>query len=231
MDLTQGKTDNENAELLQEIEQVRTRVRQNEKIGLRAQENIFSFLDKALECLQKDNTARSLNEAAGNISMARQRVIQVERQKGWLAVPIGIWMIIFIGFGAWAIYQGQFWPKGAEAPARDVLFGSVVWGFVGAAVDGLRELHTRLARQELDVNRVAWYLAHPVLGAGLGGILFLIVSGGLLITGQDVVDFNPGLPLILSVLAGFEQQHIVRYLRDTVRRILQIEERAPEEGG
>ncbi|MFC1965438.1 hypothetical protein ACFLWI_00590 [Chloroflexota bacterium] len=220
-----------NIEFIKEIEQVRSQVRQNEKIGLRAQEDIFGLLDKALGCLEHGVTPRSQNEAACRINMARQRVTQVERQKRWLAIPIGIWLVIFTGLGAWAIYGGQFWPKAAQTPAREILFGSVLWGLVGAAIDGLRELHTRLARQELDLNRLAWYLVHPVLGGGLGGILFLLATGGLLVTGQDVVDFNPSLPLVLAALAGFEQQNIIRYLRDTVRQILRIEERNPEEGG
>ena len=115
--------------------------------------------------------------------------------------------------------------------AQDVLFGSVLWGTLGAASDGLRELHTRLARQELDPIRFAWYLAHPIIGTVIGGILFLLVSGGLLVTGQDVGEFNPSLPLVLAALAGFEQQDIIRYLRTTIRRILRIEGRSYEEEG
>lgn len=118
-----------------------------------------------------------------------------------------------------------------DTAGKDILFGAVLWGLVGASLDGLRELHTRVARQELDPNREVWYLAHPVLGAGLGGILFLLVSAGLLATGQDVGEFNPSLPLILAALAGFEQQYIIRYLRDTVRQMLRIEVKSPDERG
>ena len=225
-ELSRAKT-----ELLKEIEEVRSQIKQKEKIGLRAQEDIFGLLDKAFECLENDDNDRLRNEAACKISMARQRVAQAERQKRWLAIPIGVWMLIFIGIGAWAIYEGEFWPKTAETAGRDILFGAVIWGLVGATIDSLRELHTRLARQELDPDRLAWYLVHPLIGAGLGGILFLLVSAGLLTTGQDVGDFNPSLPLILAALAGFEQQNIIRYLRDTIRQILRIEERSPDEGG
>lgn len=223
---------NRKTELFKEIERVRSQVKEKEeKIHLRAQEDIFGFLGEALKAIEDDDTGRSLNEAASKISMARQRVAQVERQKRWLAIPIGIWTFIFIGVGAWAIYQGEFWPKVTETAARDILFGTVLWGVVGAAIDGLRELHTRLARQELDPDRLAWYIVHPLIGAGLGGILFLLVSAGLLTTGQDVGAFNPSLPLILAALAGFEQQNVIRYLRDTIRQILRIEERSPNEGG
>lgn len=230
--MTEEELPKRKTELLKEMEQVCSQVKEKEdKIHLRAQEDIFGLLGEALKAIEDGDTGRSLNEAASKISMARQRVVQAERQKRWLAIPIGVWMVIFIVVGAWAIYEGEFWPKATDVAGRDILFGAVLWGVVGAAIDGLRELHTRLSRQELDPDRLAWYLAHPLIGAGLGGILFLLVSAGLLTTGQDIGDFNPSLPLILATLAGFEQQNIIRYLRDTIRQILRIEEKPPNEGG
>lgn len=219
-----------NTGLLNEIEEIRSEVKQNEKVGLRAQEDICRILDEALECLDKRGR-RSLNKATFKIRMARQRLTQAEGQKRRLVLAIGVWTAVILGVGAWAIYQGGFWPKGAETAAREILFGAVLWGLVGAALDGFRELHTRVARQELDPNRLTWYLVHPLLGGGLGGILFLLVSAGLLATGQDVVDFNPSLPLILAALAGFEQQNVIRYFRDTIRQVLRIEEKGADEGG
>ena len=137
-------------------------------------------------------------------------------------------MIVFIGIGAWWIGDKELWPKLGDIPVECILLGSVLWGMLGAAVDGLREVHTRLARQELDPNRLGWYFAHPIIGAGIGGILFLIISGGLLITVRNLDEYNPSLPLLLSALAGFEQQHVIRYLRDLVRNILRIEESSEE---
>lgn len=234
--MTEGKAPQGNTglrnELLKDIEEIRSEVKQGEKVGLRAQEDICRILDEALECLGKGDR-RSLNKATFKTRMARQRFTQAEGQKRWrwLAITIGVWTAVILGVGAWAIYQGEFWPKGAETAAREILFGAVLWGLVGAALDGFRELHTRVARQELDPNRLAWYLVHPLLGGGLGGILFLFVSAGLLATGQDVKDFNPSLPLILAALAGFEQQSIIRYFRDTIRQVLRIEEKGADEGG
>jgi len=119
-----------------------------------------------------------------------------------------------------------------------ILLGSVGWGLLGSSLDGLRELHTRYARQELDPNRAFWYFAHPVIGAGLGGILFLLIFAGLLAVGQTdilpqaegaVDGFNPSLPFVLAALAGFEQKNVIWYLRDTITQILHISERDPHE--
>jgi len=82
----------------------------------------------------------------------------------------------------------------------------VLWGVVGSATDGLRELHTRVARQELDLNRLVWYLAHPVIGAALGGILFLVVYAGLLALTEGAGSYNPALVYALAALAGFGQR-------------------------
>ncbi|UCC60279.1 MAG: hypothetical protein JSV02_00180 [Dehalococcoidia bacterium] len=214
-----------------EIENLNVELQSNKILNLRAREDIQKHLDKALEYLEKDDTPRARNNAAHKIGIARQRIIQAEKQKKWLAYPIALCMAVFIGIAAWWIAQEGLWPKGTYTKVEFVLMGSVLWGTLGAAVDGLRELHTRIARQELDANRLWWYFAHPVIGAGLGGILFLVVSGGLLMTDQEVGEFNPSLPLILSALSGFEQQHVVRYLRDVVKNILRIEEPSPDEGG
>ncbi len=72
---------------------------------------------------------------------------------------------------------------------------------VGSSTYGLRELHTRVARQELDVNRLVWYLAHPLIGAALGGILFFVVYAGLLALTEGVVSYNPAL--VYAILLSY----------------------------
>lgn len=79
----------------------------------------------------------------------------------------------------------------------------------------------------------------PLTGAGLGGIIFLLIFAGLLAVGQTEIlppaegtgGFNPSLPFVLSALAGFEQKNIIQYLRDTIIKVLNISEREPHEAG
>ena len=217
--------------IFDDINTLRSGVGENPKIKLVVQKEIFEVLDNAAEELGKSSSVAKLNQVRSKINMVRKRALQAESQSRLLAFFEYIWLLAFIALSAWGIYEGEFWPKAAETGGREILFGAVLWGLVGATIDGFRELHTRLARHELDTNRLAWYLTHPLIGAGLGGILFLLVSAGLLVTGQEVGTYNPSLPLILAALAGFEQRDIIRYLRDTVKKILGIDEKVIDEGG
>lgn len=219
--------------ILDKINTLCDEIGKNEKITLAVQEEIFEVLESVVKELDNDSSDLKLNQAWWKIGLMRKRAIQAEKQGRGVAYLIGFWLLFFAALGAWGIYEGEFWPKLIETSGREVLFGAVLWGLVGATIDGFRELHTRLARHELDPNRLAWYLTHPLIGAGLGGILFLLVSAGLLVTGQEVGAFNPSLPLILAALAGFEQRDIIRYLRGTVKKILAIdtEKKEADEGG
>lgn len=230
--MNQSDSETKKQKILAEINELRSEVGDNKKIWLRAQEDIFDVLDNATKELYEDSSELSLYQVGSKISMARKRYFQAGNQKLWLPLFIGIWTLAFFAVAAWIISEGEFWPKAIAAEAWQILFGAVLWGLIGATTDAFRELHTRVARQELDPNRLAWYLAHPLIGAGLGGILFLLVSAGLLVTGQEVGEFNPSLPLILGALAGFEQRNIIRYLRDTIKKILGItDEKVVDEGG
>lgn len=224
-----------------EIEEIRSQVQADSKLRMRAQIEIFDLLDEALSCLEKDGSESSLNRAAFKIATARCRKMQAKNQKMWLSVVICLWGILTLAFSLFAIVQWQLWPQTAKMAFKYILLGSAVWGLLGSSLDGLRELHTRYARQELDPNRIFWYLAHPVIGAGLGGILFLLVFAGLLAVGQTEIlpqaqgtaggGFNPSLPFVLAALAGFEQKNVIWYLRDTIGQILHISEREPHEAG
>lgn len=229
-----NQNDNElkKQDILDRINTLYSEIGENLEINLVVQEEIFEVIDNVVEELDKDSSDLKLSQAISKINMMKKRASQAERRTRGLAIFIGVCLAAYIALGAWVIYDRQFWPQLAETSGRGVLFGSVLWGLVGATIDGFRELHTRLARHELDPDRLAWYLTHPLIGAGLGGILFLLVSAGLLVTGQDASTFNPSLPLILAALAGFEQRNIILYLRATVRKILGItDEKAADEGG
>ena len=225
--------------LLCEIEKVRSEMQSDDRLHMRAQKDIFEFLEEALEHLGEEESESSLNKAAFKVTLAHCRRRQAHNQKNWLALSIFFWGIIAFLLSAWTIYEWRLWPLTKEMAVQYILLGSVVWGLLGSSLDMLRELHTRFARQELDPYRIYWYFAHPLIGAGLGGIIFLLIFAGLLAVGQTEIlplaegtgGFNPSLPFVLSALAGFEQKNIIQYLRDTIIKVLNISEREPHEAG
>ena len=222
-------------EILSEINDLRSDVSSNPKIRLRAQAEIFEILDKTVEDLDKDGSDVTLHKAASKVNMARKRASQaesLERLLPWLPIGIGLFLGGVLGFAAWAIinYELPLIPVPPESWLK-ILLGAVLWGAVGSSTDGLRELHTRVARQELDVNRLGWYLAHPIIGAALGGILFFVVYAGLLALTEDGVSYNPALIYALAALAGFGQRQAIEYLRETLANMLHLQKEVPDEGG
>ncbi len=222
-------------EILAEIDGLRSNVSSNPKIRLRAQAEIFEILDKTVEELDEDISYVTLYKTASKVNMARKRASQAESQEQllpWLPTGIGLFLSGILGFAAWAIINYKL-PLSSVAPESwsMILLGAVLWGMVGSSTDGLRELHTRVARQELDVNRLVWYLAHPLIGAALGGILFFVVYAGLLALTEGVVSYNPALVYALAALAGFGQRQVIQYLRETLANMLHLQKEAPEEGG
>jgi hypothetical protein len=227
------------ARLHSEIEAVRSKAGQEPKLRTRAQERVYELLEEALKFLEEEKTPLGLHRAASRIQLAQKRIQEAMGQSDRLVWLLFTYLSVMLFFAAGAILVWALWPATVETPISQVLLGTVCWGTVGASIDGLRELHTRFARQELDINRRYWYVAHPVIGAGLGGIVFLLVLAGLLSTGQTGVlsqadnggGFNGTLPFLIAALVGFEEETVIRYLRTTVRQIFRVEDSTPMEGG
>jgi len=234
MRLSQNDSVDKKQEILAEINELRSEVGNNAKIGLRAQADIFEVLDKTIEDLHEDNSDLSLNQAGSKISMARKRASQAENQGRllpWLPIGICFFLVGVLGLAAWAIISNKSTLFSDTTEWSMIILGAVLFGAVGSAADGLRELHTRIARQELDLNRVVWYLAHPVIGAVLGGILFLVVSAGLLALNRDAGSYNPALVYALAALAGFGQRQAIEYLRETLADMLRLKRDVTDEAG
>ena len=71
--MNQEKSPQEKQQIYDEIDKLRTEVSNEPKVKLRAQENIFEFLDKAVEHLKSDDSKQSLYNAMSQIEMARKR--------------------------------------------------------------------------------------------------------------------------------------------------------------
>ncbi len=208
------------------------------RVKARAQSEIQQMLADALQGLESQPP--NLNGATLKLRTASQRYQEATNQNPWLAVFIAAWMAASLGAAAWFIFQEELWPSARTVSARDIVSGATLWGVAGASIDALRELHTRSARQQFEPTRFLWYLAHPIIGGGLGAIVFLLVLAGLLTTGQNQVltstesggGFNATLPYLFAALVGFEEETLITYLRHTVRQIFQVGTGlSDEEGG
>lgn len=232
--MSEHDSEDRKKQLITDINGFRISVNKNERIHLRAQDDLFNELNQIVEDINKDSSDASLFKATSKLNILQKRASQAE-SKGqfllWMPIGIGIYLVMLFGLIAWAMFnykQTLF----AETPVwYEVVLGAVLLGALGASADCLRELHKRVARQELELIRLAWYLSHPVIGAALGVILFFVVYAGLLALTTDEGNYNPALIYALSALAGFSQQQVIQYLKKTLADILNIKREPPEEAG
>ena len=222
-------------EILAEINEVFTNVVANPKVKARAQADIQQMISGALEDL--DSQPTKLNGATIKVLTAKQRYQQASNQNTRLPIALAIWMVLSLAGAALVILLKSLWPSTGTMPTSDIVIGATLWGIAGASIDGLRELHTRSAAQQFEPSRMLWYWAHPIIGGGLGAIVFLVVIAGLLTTGQNQVlasgggGFNATLPYLLAALVGFEEETVIRYLRRSVRQIFQVSTTVSEDEG
>lgn len=100
------------------------------------------------------------------------------------------------------------------ATANDVFpfWNTLMWGGIGGIVGALYALWWHVSdQQDFDRHFTMWYLVQPIMGLVLGGIVFLLLTGGFLLLQIQPTDANAGarlLPYLTAVLAGFRQNFI-----------------------
>ncbi len=111
------------------------------------------------------------------------------------------------------------------APEAIVLMRALAWGAVGGVLGALVSIVSVMRRRELDPANDASYFARPIVGALLGGVLFVLSQAGVIAGNIDVGDVHIG-PIFLYVfaaLAGFGQDIMLESLRNILRTIFRTQ--------
>lgn len=93
-------------------------------------------------------------------------------------------------------------------------WSTMMWGGIGGVIGALYHLWWHISdRQDFDRQYFMWYLVQPIMGMVLGGIVFLLLAGGLLVLQVNLTDKNAStaaqlLPYLLAVLGGFRQNFV-----------------------
>jgi len=128
-----------------------------------------------------------------------------------------VWLVLFLlGLVFAAPLAGVFTRAGdiTGATASDLFpfWNTLMWGGIGGIIGALYALWWHVSdQQDFDRQYVMWYLVQPIMGVVLGGIVFLLLTGGFLILQIKPSDPNAGarlLPYLVAVLAGFRQNFI-----------------------
>lgn len=223
----------EGERIAKEIEELRSWVRQNPRIGLDTQFEIYEFLEEAVKLLKEEDVL-STHKANALVAAAEKRAHEAERQERlmpWVPMTIAVYFTCVLILIAWLVVKYNL-PIFSPGPDPwEVMPGVVLWSTVGSATFGIWNLGIKVAHQQVNLNRMFWYATYPITGAGLGAILFLVVHGGLLALTEEAGSYNPTVLFAVAALAGFWQQHVIQFFRNIIENILRTGREKPEELG
>ncbi|MEJ5198628.1 MAG: hypothetical protein WHX53_06870, partial [Anaerolineae bacterium] len=148
-----------------------------------------------------------MKESRAQASYYGPRILGYEM--GWLVLfMLGL---IFAAPLCWA-FAGPGNILGATIKDIFPFWNTLMWGGIGGIVGALYALWWHISdQQDFDRHYLMWYLVQPVMGMVLGGIVFLLFTGGFLLFQVKPADENVGarlVPYLVAVLAGFRQNFI-----------------------
>ena len=127
---------------------------------------------------------------------------------------------LFLVLGPAAFSSAAIPSSRWSSPDVVFLLGSMVWGALGGVIGAWLSLVRHITKDQ-DFNRqhLLWYINAPVMGLGVGAVIFLIMRAGLLsITGPSEAISSPLVIYLLAWLSGFQQN----VFTDMIRRLLQV---------
>jgi hypothetical protein len=110
------------------------------------------------------------------------------------------------------------------------LLASMVWGGFGGVISALYALILHIAqRQDFDKQHLVWYYYSPIMGIGMGAVVYLIMQVGLLsLVGTEGKIASPIIIYVLAFLCGY-QHNVFTDLIKRVLKVFEVEEAAEEE--
>ena len=93
-------------------------------------------------------------------------------------------------------------------------WSTFLWGGIGGAIGALYSLWWHVAEeQDFDRQYSLWYIAQPIMGVVLGGIIYLLISAGFLVLQVVPVNQQNSMghwlgPALIACIAGFRQNFV-----------------------
>lgn len=162
-------------------------------------------------------------EAERYVNEVEFLIDQDQRMRRWsysYGTGIFIYELIWaVGIAAALFLLEQQNAFSANASDFIYLLGSVVWGCLGGVLGALFSLNKHISTdQDFERQHSMWYILSPMMGLGIGAVIFIIMRVGLLslTMGGSQQIASPMVIYILSWLGGY--QHNV--FTDIVKRVL-----------
>ncbi len=175
--------------------------------------------------------------AERHINEVEYRIAFVQRVKHWssklgvgLFVYETVWgavllLFMFLVLGPAAFISNSEAGTGGISQEVVFLLGSMTWGGLGGVIGAWLSLIKHISKdQDFDRQHTLWYINGPVMGIGVGAVIYLILRAGLLsISGPDQQITSPLIIYLLAWLAGY-QQNVFTSLVKRMLKVFEIEE-------
>ena len=183
-----------------------------------------------------EHAERAINEVEYRVGLS-QRVVGWSTSLGAkLFIYETAWALVLLLFLFLVLGPQAFSATAAPLTSRfsaDVVFllGSMTWGGLGGVIGAWLSLIKHISQdQDFDRQHTLWYINSPVMGIGMGAVIYLILRAGLLsLSGPGEAINSPLIIYLLAWLAGYQQN----VFTDIIKRLLQVfkieEEKEPAE--
>jgi hypothetical protein len=134
-------------------------------------------------------------------------------------------LFLFLVLGAEAFTSSGAFGASGQKDEIVYLLGSMVWGGLGGVIGAWLSLIRHISKdQDFDRQHTMWYINSPVMGIGVGAVIYLILRAGLLsITGPNQDITSPLIIYLLAWLAGY-QQNVFTGIVKRMLKVFEIED-------
>jgi hypothetical protein len=100
-----------------------------------------------------------------------------------------------------------------------------MWGGIGGVIGAMISLVKHIAiDQDFDRQHMMWYIASPIVGYGVGAVIFIIIRAGLLsLTGPGDIS-SPFIMYVMAWLGGY-QQNVFTNLLKRILKLFQVSDK------
>ena len=174
---------------------------------------------------------RHINEVEFHVAFSK-RVARWSSTLGYgLFVYETVWgvallLFLFLVLGPEAFTSAAAFGASGRRDEIVYLLGSMVWGGLGGVIGAWLSLIRHISRdQDFDRQHSLWYINSPIMGIGVGAVIYLVLRAGLLsITGPGQDISSPLIIYLLAWLTGY-QQNVFTGIVKRMLKVFEIEER------
>jgi hypothetical protein len=172
-----------------------------------------------------DEAREIVYRVRGDLNRERRVLSDTRRYRPLLLIYYGVWLVILAAVSRLDPQFRQMMPD--NLPILKLALPPILFAALGALFNGVMAIydHTTVKR-DFDPVYISWYVINPLIGAGLGLVVFIFfVVTGTSFTPSLVSDpslVNASTPLatwLLAFIVGWQQNTAIRLLNGFLKTV------------